>query len=415
MYHCNLLFYLFNLDEDRQRVIQNLSPLEKFTHEFCVGRRFDVEMAEKADVIIANLTNLDEMIEFKQVISFKKRDAQVILCGAKKQIENLFESEDMSEVTDIWDMPMSKKELVFRFKKWQNQCKQEKELWQTQSYLDATINSVPHLIWYKDKRGSHKKVNNSFCQLVGKTMEQIKDRGHYYIWDIEPEEYAKGEYICMESEYEVMDKRETCVFDEKVKAGNEMKQFKTYKSPLFDLDGSVMGTVGFANDVTQEEMYKQMIIDNANRDFLTKLYNRRFLYQYMEGLQEQPFTIYYMDLDNFKSVNDQYGHHMGDRALVIARDGLVKCSKNAVIARVGGDEFIVIEEGECTLEDRSAKAKEFQKCLEEKFAEEEYFQAISVSIGTAYSEKGKKEEIDALIENADKLMYAMKNTKKCKR
>ncbi len=414
MYHCNLLFYLFNLDEDRQRVIQNLSPLEKFTHEFCMGRRFDVEMAEKADVIIANLTDLNEMIEFKQVVSFKKKGAQVIICGAKKQIENLFESEDMSEITDIWDMPMSKKELVFRFRKWQTQCKQEKELWQTQSYLDTTINSVPHLIWYKDKRGAHKKVNDSFCTLVGKTHEQIKDRGHYYIWDIDPQEYAKGEYICMESEYEVMDKRETCVFDEKVKAGNEMKQFKTYKSPLFDLDGSVMGTVGFANDVTQEEMYKQMIIDNANRDFLTKLYNRRYLYQYMEGLQEKPFTIYYMDLDNFKSVNDKHGHHMGDRALVLARDGLVKSTKNAVIARVGGDEFIVIEEGESTQEEREAKATELQKCLEEKFAEEKYFEDISVSIGIAYSEKGKKEEIDDLIENADKLMYAMKNKKKGK-
>lgn len=59
MYRCNLLFYVFNMDEDRQRVIQNISPLEKFTHEFCMGRRFDVELAQKADVIIANLTNMD--------------------------------------------------------------------------------------------------------------------------------------------------------------------------------------------------------------------------------------------------------------------------------------------------------------------------------------------------------------------
>ncbi len=415
MYRCNLLFYIFNMDEDRQRVIQNISPLEKFTHEFCVGSRFDVELAQKADVIIANLTNRDELLEFKQVNSFKKRGAQVILCGAKKQIENLFESEDMSEVTDIWDMPMTKRELVFRFKKWQNQCKQEKELWQTQSYLDATINSVPHLIWYKDKRGAHKKVNQSFCKLVGKTMEQIQDRGHYYIWDIEPEEYAKGEYICMESEYEVMNKRETCVFDEKVKAGDEIKQFKTYKTPLFDLDGSVMGTVGFADDITQEEIYRQMIIDNANRDFLTKLYNRRYLYQYMEGLREQAFTIYYMDLDNFKCVNDKHGHHMGDRALVLARDVLVRATKHAVIARVGGDEFIVIEEGQSTPEERSAKAQNLQVSLEEKFGEDKCFEDISVSIGVAYSEKGKREDVDGLIEKADKQMYQMKREKKCAR
>lgn len=103
---------------------------------------------------------------------------------------------------------------------------------------------------YKDTRGAHLKVNNAFCNAVGKTKKDIQGRGHYYIWDIEPEDYAVGEYICLESEEVVLQSRETCVFDEKVKSRLGMRQFKTYKSPLFDEDGELMGTVGIAHDVT---------------------------------------------------------------------------------------------------------------------------------------------------------------------
>ena len=78
----------------------------------------------------------------------------------------------------------------------------------------------------------------------------MRGRGHYYIWDLEPDEYAQGEYVCLESEEIVLGKQETCLFDETVKCGDELRKFKTYKSPIFDNDGTVMGTVGFAHDVT---------------------------------------------------------------------------------------------------------------------------------------------------------------------
>ena len=169
-----------------------------------------------------------------------------------------------------------------------------KSLW----YLTNWYNSLL-IIWYKDKEGAHMKVNDTFCRAVNKTMEQIEGRGHYYIWDITPDEYEKGEFICMESEYEVMEKRETCIFDETVKIGDSMRELKTYKSPLFDLDGSVMGTVGVAIDVTQERLYQQMMIKNANTDFLTGLYNRRYVYEFIDKQEDGYLVVFCIDLDHF--------------------------------------------------------------------------------------------------------------------
>ncbi len=133
----------------------------------------------------------------------------------------------------------------------------EKDFWQTSHYLESTINSVPNLIWYKDKTGIHEKVNDSFCKTVNKTKEQVEGQEHAYIWDVEENDPA-----CIESELEVMTKRATCVSEEIIQTGEGTRQLTTYKSPLYDLDGSVMGTVGVAIDVTQERAYEQELIRN---------------------------------------------------------------------------------------------------------------------------------------------------------
>ncbi len=410
MYHCQVQFYLLNFQHYLFEVIGQVSPLENFTHEFTESSDPDEKLLKEADVIFADLQGKNEAEILSFITSHKKKEAQVLLLADKEQTGILME-QDTTEVTDIWTLPLSKKEILFRFARWQQSYKRDMDFWQTRNYLDTTINSVPHLIWYKDKQGIHMKVNESFCKAVNKTMEQIEGRGHYYIWDIEPDEYAKGEYICMESEYEVMNKRETCVFDENVKIGDSMRQLKTYKSPLFDLDGSVMGTVGVAMDVTQERIYEQMIINNANTDFLTGLYNRRYAYQFMEQEKNNFLTAFYLDLDNFKSVNDMYGHQEGDRALIITTETLQKIMPDSMIARIGGDEFLIIQSGEQTQKEIEDRRLWIQNQLDKVYANDEYLKGISVSIGTANSDKGKI-TLDEMIGEADGLMYHEKNRKK---
>ncbi|NBH71905.1 response regulator [Clostridiaceae bacterium] len=253
MYHCHLRFYLAGNPNRVFEIIKEMPPLEHFTHGFSQNERPDSAMAANADVILADLRDMDARKEAQMLVANKSREAELILLAGKDQIEPL--EDILPEVADIWVAPMSEGEARFRFLRWQQTCKMGKDFWETSHYLEATINNVPNLVWYKDKNGIHEKVNDSFCRTVNKTKKQVEGRGHAYIWDVEFDDPA-----CIESEREVMSTQKTCVSEESVKSGDGMRLLTTYKSPLYDLDGSVMGTVGVAIDVTQERAYEQEII-----------------------------------------------------------------------------------------------------------------------------------------------------------
>lgn len=410
MYHCTVCFYFIGNKKELLEVMKEAEPLKHFKHTFLTSPEPRELLTPRADVIFADLQGLKADVALRSLVYHKKDSAQLILLADKEQTAVLMQ-QDLSGVTDIWTMPLSTEELRFRFVRWQQSYKEKKDSWQTQTYLDTMINSVPHMIWYKDKTGAHMKVNDFFCKTVGKTMEQIKGRGHYYIWNIQPDEYARGEYICMESEFEVMDKRETCVFDEQVKIGSEMRQLKTYKSPLFDLDGSVMGTVGVALDVTELKMYEDMLVKNANTDALTGLANRRHVYEYIDSLEEDHITVFALDLDNFKSINDRYGHQEGDKALVLTAQVLQDNLSDHFIARNGGDEFMVVMLGERSDGEIEEVRRTIEAKLDEAYRKEAHLQGLSASVGAAYSADGR-ENFDKLSGEADASMYRRKEKKK---
>lgn len=408
MYRCEICFYMMTEQDELFAALKELLPLPHFTHEYLGSAGLDETMVGRADVIFADIRQTQMEKTVATLLSGRKQGAELIFLADKEQAETLT-LQDGENITDIWITPLTVSEFRFRLIRWQKTYKMSRDLWQAQSYLDTTINSVPHLIWYKNKKGAHMKVNEAFCKAVNKTMEQIEGHGHYYIWDIDPDEYAKGEFICMESEYEVMDKRETCVFDENVKIGDSMRQLKTYKSPLFDLDGSVMGTVGVAIDVTQERLYEQMMIKNANTDFLTGLYNRRYVYEYIDQQKDGHLSVFCIDLDHFKSVNDIYGHHEGDKALVLTAKTLQVSISEGLIARMGGDEFLVVIVGARTEEEVERTRKMIKEQLDGEYVKHENFQNISASVGAAYSQTGR-ETFHDLFHRADEMMYQEKES-----
>lgn len=409
MYHCQICFYMITEQNELFEVLMQMPQYLHFSHEYLQSAKADAALTVRADVILADVRQADAEETLAFLLSHKREETEVILLADKEQASLLAEADDAEDIADIWVMPMTEAEFQFHLIRWQKAYKMCKDFWQTQNYLDTTINSVPHLIWYKDKEGAHMKVNEAFCKAVNKTMEQIKGRGHYYIWDIDPDEYAKGEFICMESEYEVMDKRETCIFDETVKIGDSMRELKTYKSPLFDLDGSVMGTVGVAIDVTQEKLYEQMMIKNANTDFLTGLYNRRYVYEFIDKQENGHIAVYCIDLDHFKSVNDVYGHHEGDKALVLTAKTLQDTVPEGLIARMGGDEFLVVLTGMHTEEEVEQKRKMIKERLDGEYAKHENFKNVSASVGYAYTQTGQ-ETFHHLFHRADEMMYREKES-----
>ena len=259
MYHCRLHFYLTGHRREWADLIKNTAPLEGFCHEFAESETPEAAQAAQADVILADLRETDAGAALKTLAECGRPETRLILILDRGQTpDGIWE-----QAEDVWVMPMPEEEMRFRFRRWQRAYQAEKNAWQTSQFLEATINSIPSLVWYKTKDGIHEKVNDSFCRTVNKTKAQVQGRGHAYIWDVEQDDPA-----CIESERVVMTEERTCVSEETVLTGEGVRLLTTYKSPLYDLDGSVMGTVGVGIDVTQERAYEQEIIER-NRNLET--------------------------------------------------------------------------------------------------------------------------------------------------
>ncbi len=263
MYRCHMCFYYTGHRRELFEIIKGMEPLAHFEHCFLESEEPQPELLGQADVIFADLREGKVQEVLAALEKGKRADAQIIALADREQAGQL--TEFLPGLADLWTAPLSEEELRFRFLRWQQGCKTSRDLWETSQYLETAINSVPNLVWFKTKDGLHEKVNDSFCCTVGKTKQQVQGRGHAYIWDVEQDDPA-----CIESERIVMEKGRTCVSEEVVQTGEGTRLLTTYKSPLYDLDGSVMGTVGVAIDVTQERSYEEEIV-RKNRE-LEKLF-----------------------------------------------------------------------------------------------------------------------------------------------
>jgi diguanylate cyclase (GGDEF)-like protein len=156
----------------------------------------------------------------------------------------------------------------------------------------------------------------------------------------------------------------------------------------------------------------------ADHDSLTGLSNRRFLERILDEnirlatLEDNGIAVFFVDLDDFKRVNDEYGHDAGDRVLVAVAARLVSVFRDGdYVARVGGDEFVVVAPG---VKDASGMASMADKVVE-SFAETltiaEGPVSVSISVGVAlFPEHGHSSQ--ELIRRADDAMYLIKRTGK---
>lgn len=151
-----------------------------------------------------------------------------------------------------------------------------------------------------------------------------------------------------------------------------------------------------------------------NRDPLTQCYNRRILYLESESLlaaarqSADGIGCFFVDVDEFKYINDHFGHDVGDTVLVTLAQWLMHhFPKHAVIGRYGGDEFVAV----CQLKGRT-DFEDFYRQLQSEiktfFQIEDY--SVSVSIGAEYAEKERLITLEALIRSADRRMYQVKRS-----
>lgn len=144
-------------------------------------------------------------------------------------------------------------------------------------------------------------------------------------------------------------------------------------------------------------------------DYLTGLYTRQQMYMFYEKISpNHKLHFMFMDVDNFKTVNDVYGHNMGDLLLKEIAKILTSCAPDAQVVRLGGDEFVLMFEGECTREYLCVIADNIQDKMRNKNGFEQISTHISASIGILYNENSSS-TMDEILLKSDMAMYHAKN------
>ena len=305
---------------------------------------------------------------------------------------------------DLWT---DESTLEYRVKHFVRYLEERYMLKYTENALEATVDTSEDLIWHKSVAGIHLLVNKAFCEAVGKEKKDIVNKDHYDVWNVPRPDEREDDYICVTSEDVVIEKRRYCIFDEDVKIRNSIHRFTTGKSPLFNLDGEIVGTVGVGRDITMDEQHRSALIQLAMNDALTGLYNRNYVLEQVVS-KSVVYQIAFLDLNFFKEVNDRMGHDKGDEVLYAVAVTLSKNMSSDIIARWGGDEFLVIRTSDTTLpEDFEEEVERLVGKIDAAIAETECGDICTVSAGCA-SREDVSDGFESILKRADERMYEMK-------
>lgn len=271
-------------------------------------------------------------------------------------------------------------------------------------------------------------VNKAFEEITGYCSDEVLGKNWRFLQGLDPQKDEKNvirEAICEAKPCEVTLRN--------YRKNGELFWNRLSLSPVIDSSSQLTHFIGIQKDISREIS----LVDNLKRmnklyakindvlseenitDVLTGLNNRRFLESSGKILlssakrEKLPINIFLLDVDKFKSVNDQYGHQCGD----IGLQHIANCIKDMfgrdtdICIRLGGDEFLVLNIHHDN-ESVESLAGELAYRINRKpihFGESDVY--FSVSIGATSLTPSINDDLDSIIAKADELMYSHKSEK----
>jgi len=286
--------------------------------------------------------------------------------------------------------------------------KKQNELLLSEEKYRLVAESSMDIIWEEDCVSNTRKYSDKLFEILGYANDELIT---YEDWlnIIDPEHRS-----IIDKKYEICEHQD---LEYKVKCKNgEYKWIIASFKPQYDENGNLIKIYGAYKDITELKNQQLEINNLAFYDVVTKLPNRVALsdtvIKLINSLKE--FTMFFVDLDNFKIINDSFGHAIGDKLLILVGQRITSMKKNEYTTfRLGGDEFIIIYEGS---KDKNAIENIASKILceisEPYNIDDKYFY-INASMGiVSCPENGK--EFNELLKNADTAMYKSKESGKNK-
>ncbi len=276
------------------------------------------------------------------------------------------------------------------------------------SLLRSLIDSIPDLISYTDREGRYVGANRAFsdrtglseADLIGRTEEEL---GRPITVE------GDGQESTRQPEMRATRRFEESIPDRQGHGG----LFDTVRTPYFESTGVPLGVIEVSRDVTAQKQAEQRIHQLALYDQLTGLPNR-FLFRddVDEALrlacgEGTPHAILFLDLDDFKTVNDTLGHRVGDLLIQEAGRRIASiAAPGQTVSRLGGDEFALLLPG-ADLNEAARVAQRLISRIDEPFRLEQYELTITPSIGISmFPVDGA--DFESLSRCADAAMYRAK-------
>lgn len=277
-------------------------------------------------------------------------------------------------------------------------------------YLQACIDNLPSPIFFKDRKGVYMGCNAAFERYIGLTRERVIGST---VHDVAPPHLAR---IYEAADEQLMQRKGTQIYDARVRFADGSEHDVSFQKAAFlGKGGEVRGVAGAMLDITERVALQEQLRRAAERDPLTDAYNRRKFFAVAETLERaaaargQPLSVAVLDVDNFKKLNDRWGHACGDDVLRQIVDVMrARLPKDCLYARAGGEEFFAL------LPNRSPA--EALACLDDlraaiaatEFTYDGASLGVTASFGLAPIAPGHEPMWQAIV-RADKALYRAKS------
>ncbi len=250
-------------------------------------------------------------------------------------------------------------------------------------------------------------VNRAFTQTFGYSLAELLDTGRWVCRAYPDPEYRAS----VQKRWKLLVKQLRSN-----PAAVESQEIRLHSRDGEARDALVAGSlvddmllVSFT-DLTERKRIEALHQHRARHDVLTGLPNRTVLDEAVAEamIEGEPFALLFLDLDQFKQVNDRFGHSVGDRVLQgVAQRLRMAVRSGDIPIRVGGDELVVLARQVATREAANGVASRLHRALQAPFAVEDRLLPVSASIGVAlFPQDGSS--LDTLMQHADAAMYRSK-------
>ncbi|MEX2487697.1 MAG: EAL domain-containing protein [Nitriliruptoraceae bacterium] len=293
----------------------------------------------------------------------------------------------------------------------------EDELRQANSLLSATLQSTTDGILVVNPRGRVTSFNDKFAELwrlSPETLSSLDDK--QYLASVLDQLTDPGAFLAKIHELYADPQAQS----HDILELNDGRVFERSSLPQ-RIGGNIVGRVWSFRDVTEQRRLEGDLIHQAFHDTLTGLANRALFIDHVEqsvarlARDGSNLAVLFIDIDNFKQINDSLGHSVGDAFLIAVSERLrLSVRPGDTVARLGGDEFAVVVDGFHDPAVADEVAQRIMVALREPVLVDGYDLSAAASVGIAFDVSGASPE--ELLRNADLAMYAAKASgKNCAR